>query len=139
MVPAPTWAGTTTTVLDRFHKAMKNERSDLYAVLGVLPTATQTEISHAYRALLRKHHPDTRAGVIGTEADPDDALRQVIAAYAVLRDATRRAEYDRTSLPRIRPVASQVQQAPTDCRRNRQPPIVAGPVRWYPNPPHPPA
>lgn len=116
---------------------MRHERSDLYAVLGVLPTATQTEISRAYRALVRKHHPDTRPR-IAPETDPDDALRQVIAAYAVLRDATRRAEYDRTSLRRAHRVTSQVQQAPADRRLIRQPSIVAGPVYWYRNPEQPP-
>ena len=37
------------------------KRPDLYAILEVPPSATQAEISHAYRALLRRHHPDTRA------------------------------------------------------------------------------
>jgi len=114
---------------------MTHEPSDLYAVLGVLPTATQTEISHAYRALLRKHHPDTRTRMIdGLETDPDDALRQVIAAYAVLRDTTRRAEYDRASSRHTRAVPSPVQHASADHRPNRQPPIVVGPVRWHRNP-----
>ena len=33
---------------------------DPYLVLGVSPTATQAEITHAYRTRLRAHHPDTR-------------------------------------------------------------------------------
>ena len=32
---------------------------DPYLVLGVSPTATQAEITHAYRDRLRAHHPDT--------------------------------------------------------------------------------
>src|SRR4030095_13045867 len=40
---------------------MTTERPDLYAILGLAPSATQAEISHAYRSLLRQHHPDTRA------------------------------------------------------------------------------
>ena len=39
---------------------MVREHPDPYLVLGVLPTATQAEITHAYRTRLRAHHPDTR-------------------------------------------------------------------------------
>ena len=40
---------------------MTTKRIDLYAILGVPPDATLAEIGHAYRSLLRRHHPDTRA------------------------------------------------------------------------------
>jgi len=43
-------AGTTPTTSDPLD--MTTERADLYATLGVRPSATQAEISHAYRALL---------------------------------------------------------------------------------------
>ena len=39
---------------------MVREHPDPYLVLGVSPTATQAEITHAYRTRLRAHHPDTR-------------------------------------------------------------------------------
>ena len=114
---------------------MKHERSDLYAVLGVPPTATQTEVSHAYRALLLEHHPDTRVRATEEPAtDSDETLRRVIAAYAVLRDATRRSEYDRASFQHTRAETNPDQHETTDRHRNRQPPIVAGPVRWHRNP-----
>ncbi len=32
--------------------------TDLYAALGLTPKASRTEITRAYRALLREHHPD---------------------------------------------------------------------------------
>ena len=73
------------------------EHTDLYAVLGVPATASPAEIRHAYRAELRRHHPDTR-GESGTHQDQpgqDGALRRVLAAYAVLHDPVRRAAYDR--------------------------------------------
>ena len=54
---------------------------DPYRVLGVLPTATQAEITHAYRTHLRAHHPDTRPAQSAHAAD--DHLRQVLAAYAL--------------------------------------------------------
>ena len=39
---------------------MMTKSADLYDVLGVPRDATQAEISHAYRTLLRRYHPDTR-------------------------------------------------------------------------------
>lgn len=70
---------------------------DPYEVLGVPPTATPEQISHAYRALVRRHHPDSRPapGPGDAARDHDRALRQVMAAYATLHDAARRAAYDR--------------------------------------------
>jgi DnaJ-class molecular chaperone len=110
---------------------MTTEQPDLYAVLGVAPSATQAEISHAYRALLRHHHPDTRVTADRSQsALSDSALREVIAAYAVLRDPSRRAEYDRQATRPTRPARQRLQPAQTRARTNDQPPIVAGPVRW---------
>lgn len=116
---------------------MTTERANLYAILGVAPSATQAEISHAYRALLRRHHPDTRDPADETQsATSDAALQQVLAAYTVLGDPTRRADYDRQDKPDWRP-----RRPPGQSRikyaAGRQPPIVAGPVRWHRGP-HPP-
>lgn len=66
---------------------------DPYQVLGVTSTASPTQITRAYRSRLRTLHPDTRA--VPASPDSDDSLQQVIAAYDILRDAARRAEYDR--------------------------------------------
>ena len=74
---------------------MVREHLDPYLVLGVSPTATQAEITHAYRTRLRAHHPDTRHTLSPQAAD--DNLRQLLAAYAVLRDPARRADYDRAA------------------------------------------
>ena len=84
---------------------MSSHQPDPYAVLGVDPTATAEQITHAYRALLRRHHPDTRAQSPTDQmhAEPvhaDDArLQLVLAAYAVLRDPAQRASYDRNRRP----------------------------------------
>jgi curved DNA-binding protein CbpA len=72
---------------------MVRQNPDPYLVLGVSPTATQAEITHAYRARLRAHHPDTRHPPASKTADEN--LRQVLAAYNLLRDPARRADYDR--------------------------------------------
>ena len=63
--------------------------SDCYAILGVTPAAEDVVIGAAYRALMRHYHPDTNH-------DPAAQARaqQISAAYAVLRDPARRAEYD---------------------------------------------
>ena len=62
---------------------------DLYAVLGVPPTATAKQITSAYRKLARELHPDTRTG-----GGDDDRFKEVAAAYAVLGDEAKRKEYD---------------------------------------------
>lgn len=80
---------------------MSRENPDLYVVLGVSPTATQAEITHAYRTRLRTHHPDTRHTPCSQSADEN--LRQLLAAYAVLRDPARRADYDRETVVAAKP------------------------------------
>lgn len=60
-----------------------------YEVLGVAPEATPLEIRQAHRQAVRASHPD----VVGhREAEAD--LRAVNAAWAVLSNPERRAEYD---------------------------------------------
>lgn len=68
------------------------QTTDLYAVLGVSPAASQTEIAQAYRRLVRELHPDVRP------ADPSatERFRAVSAAYEILRDPRRRATYDQS-------------------------------------------
>ena len=63
---------------------------DLYAVLGVANDADAKAISRAYRKLARELHPDTHPD------DPDAAERfkEVTAAYDVIGDPPKRAEYD---------------------------------------------
>lgn len=100
-----------------------------YAVLGVSPTATQAEITHAYRHQLRTYHPDVRPGMSRSTAD--ERLRQIIAAYALLRDPTRRADYDHISSVAkadSRPITMTVTRTDT---HDEQVPLWAGPVRWH--------
>lgn len=116
---------------------MTTKRPDLYAILGVPPSATQAEISHAYRALLRRHHPDTRTPDDESQnAASDTTLQQILAAYTVLHDPARRADYDRETRP-IHPTRRRPQQPPNRYGAYGQPPIIAGPVRWHraPDPP----
>lgn|ERR1700754_2428314 len=75
---------------------MPRQRFDPYAVLGLPPTATEDEITHAYRTQVRAHHPDTRTTPQWLPS-ADEHLRRVLAAYAMLRDPERRARYDRAA------------------------------------------
>jgi curved DNA-binding protein CbpA len=128
---------------------MVRENPDPYLVLGVSPTATQAEITHAYRDRLRAHHPDTRHPPASKTADDD--LRQVLAAYALLRDPARRADYHRATAhtatppphrphgptPVDRPPVGRIQIPITYRTTNTaaadvsSPPLRAGPVRRH--------
>jgi hypothetical protein len=59
-------------------------------VLQVDPSAEPEVIEAAFRRLARKYHPD-----VNPEPGAAVRMRELSAAYDVLRDAGRRAEYDR--------------------------------------------
>lgn len=74
---------------------MDDNAFDPYAALEVPATASQDQITHAYRRKLRAFHPDTREAAAPAPL-ADEQLRRIMAAYALLRDRTRRAAYDQT-------------------------------------------
>jgi curved DNA-binding protein CbpA len=103
---------------------MPLDGDDLYAILGLAPDVSQAQIGHAYRRLVRAHHPDIHP-------DPDStALTAAVDAYAILRDPARRAAYDRSRRSaRDQPPGP----PPPVARRHRSVlDIHAGPVRWHP-------
>ncbi|MCU1452340.1 MAG: molecular chaperone DnaJ [Acidimicrobiales bacterium] len=63
---------------------------DYYRVLGVSDSATQKEITRAYRKLARENHPDANAGDAGAE----ERFKEISAAYDVVGDPAKRTEYD---------------------------------------------
>jgi len=63
---------------------------DYYAVLGVSEGATEKELSRAFKKLAKQFHPDANPG----NAQAEERFKEVSAAYEVLGDATKRAEYD---------------------------------------------
>ena len=69
---------------------MAKTTKDLYDVLGVPRTATQKEITSAFRKLARKHHPDLNAGDKQAEAK----FKEVSEAHDVLSDTKKRKLYD---------------------------------------------
>jgi molecular chaperone DnaJ len=70
---------------------------DYYKVLGVADSATQKEITRAYRKLARDTHPDRNAG-------REDRFKDVSAAYDVVGDPAKRKEYD--EVRRLGPVGA---------------------------------
>ncbi|MEU0332004.1 J domain-containing protein [Streptomyces sp. NPDC006193] len=107
---------------------------DLYAVLGVEPSATTRAIISAFRRRARELRPDTRVDAVTAAR-----FGSVTAAYETLRDPVRRAAYDRA---RRRPSRGPAGLAQPD-RPARghpvvpgaaapEPPLRAGPVHWEP-------
>lgn len=112
---------------------MTDRSLDPYIVLGLTPRASQQQINHAYRTLLRRHHPDTRDRQNpALDAAADHALQQVLAAYAVLHDPNSRASHDHNDAPQH--LTQQPQQRAGNVwfpPRWTTPPIRVGPVRWH--------
>ena len=128
---------------------MTNQLPDYYGVLNVARTATRQEISRAYRALMRLHHPDLegRSGrpdwssegaggtvVGGTDRMPNSGLLGIMEAFAVLSDAKTRAKYDRVlSVPHINRHLNRggPREVPVRRIRTPQPPLLrVTPVLW---------
>jgi curved DNA-binding protein len=65
------------------------EFKDYYVILGVKPDADGKQIKTAYRKLARQYHPD-----MNSEAGAEDKFKEVAEAYEVLKNKTRRAEFD---------------------------------------------
>ena len=75
-----------------FGAAAGMEEKDYYRVLGVSPGATTREIKRAYRKLAKLTHPDV---VNDSERGAaEEKTKDINAAYAVLSDPERRAQYD---------------------------------------------
>jgi molecular chaperone DnaJ len=63
---------------------------DFYKALGVPSTATQGEIKKAYRKLAVQNHPDSTGG----DKAKESRFKDISAAYDVLGDVKKRAQYD---------------------------------------------
>lgn len=64
---------------------------DLYEILGVARDASQDDIRKAYLKLAHQYHPDKTGG----DKAAEEKLKEVNAAYDILKNAEKRAKYDR--------------------------------------------
>ena len=62
---------------------------DFYAILGIDPKSSETEIKQAYRALSFKFHPDRNKS-----EEASVKMREINEAYENLSDAQKRSQYD---------------------------------------------
>jgi curved DNA-binding protein CbpA len=97
---------------------------DYYAVLGV-PTDAPTElIADTFRTLAKQLHPD----VAGEGSDDAERFKVITAAYEVLSDPRRRADYDRVR-PR-RPDDEPIEPRPSEPFGRVPRPPAAPTTRW---------
>ena len=66
-------------------------KRDYYEVLGVARDAGEEDLKKAYRKLAMKYHPDRNQG----DKDAEAKFKELNEAYDVLKDAEKRAAYDR--------------------------------------------
>ncbi len=71
---------------------------DYYDVLGVSRTASQKEISSAFRKLARKYHPDVNQG----DKDAERRFKEASEAHVILSDDATRKYYDASAAFRER-------------------------------------
>ena len=69
-------------------------QKDLYAILGINKNASKAEIKSAYHKLARKYHPDVNKD----NPSAAEKFKEISAAYDILGDETKRAQYDRNEI-----------------------------------------
>jgi DnaJ domain len=102
----------------------------LYEILQVDPRAEPEVLEAAFRRLARKYHPD-----VSTTTDGSQRMKELNAAYQILRDPARRADYDRALLEpeddwagdraRPAPEPEPVVQTRLTCRQHTGEPAIA--------------
>jgi DnaJ-class molecular chaperone len=113
---------------------MNRDPRGYYAALSVTPDATAAEIRHAFRALMRLHHPDVDASSAagqGPGNNEGEDARRILESFAVLRDPRSRAEYDPTEAPGGPGRTTRgAREIPVRHHRQESPVLRVTPVRW---------
>ena len=65
---------------------------DYYAILGISTNAEEEVISAAYKALVKKYHPDVFKG---SKKEADARIREINEAYETLSNKTKKEKYDK--------------------------------------------
>jgi curved DNA-binding protein CbpA len=104
--------------------------TDYYAVLGILPNATNAEIRKAYRKKSFETHPDCRPGLKpDTDAwkEANARMRLVVEAWEILGDPERKAHYDRS---RANPADAHIQEVVRQETRQAEKHSAEYPKEW---------
>lgn len=68
-----------------------------YDILGLVETADERDIKHAYRVRVQSWHPDKRPG----DGLANQRFQTIVSAYHTLYNPRERQIYDRTTLPEL--------------------------------------
>ena len=93
---------------------------DYYSILEVSPSASLQEIKESYRFLAQANHPD-KFGSEKHKKRAEERIKRINAAYEILSDSDRRAEYDRNrSAKSSRTEEEQHQREKAEAEQQRQ-------------------
>lgn len=74
------------------NQSKRTTQPNYYAILGVKPSATLSEIEKAYKELAKKYHPDLHN--TGEKKFYEEKMKEINIAYDVLTDSVKRNKYD---------------------------------------------
>ncbi len=87
--PAPTREAGARNPSDGVTPAARVEVENLYAILGVLPGASDQDVRRAFHALAMQYHPDRNQS-----ADAAEKFESINKTYLILKDPEKRRKYD---------------------------------------------
>ena len=101
-------------------ESRKPPLKDYYAVLGVAPDATATQIKKAYRALAHRYHPDRLPSDEDAQA-AGERMVEINEAFAVVSDKKKRDAYDQQRTAPKKPAPAAAEAAPGEWQMPEQP------------------